>query len=140
MTHEPGFIDTTLHRSLAPDARFQFINIAHWESVEAWQAAFAKHAPNAMLIQAGLDATPALYRVVVEYSHGPYTGWQVLFVKDLCCCRDVAPCMTTGRAVRSAGALHGGARSTRGRFERTRRRPHDDSHHRGHRDHREGNR
>jgi heme-degrading monooxygenase HmoA len=71
MTHEPGFLDTTLHRSLVPDARFQFINIAHWESVEAWQAAFAKHAPNAMLIQAGLDATPALYRVVVEYSHGP---------------------------------------------------------------------
>jgi heme-degrading monooxygenase HmoA len=74
MTHEPGFIDTKLHRSLAPDARFQFINIAHWESVEAWQAAFAKHAPNAMLIRAGMDATPALYKVVVEYSHSPETS------------------------------------------------------------------
>jgi heme oxygenase (mycobilin-producing) len=35
MTKEQGFIDTKLHRSLDARARFQFINIAHWESQEA---------------------------------------------------------------------------------------------------------
>jgi heme oxygenase (mycobilin-producing) len=37
MKKEPGFIDTKLHRSLDPKARFQFVNIAHWESPETWQ-------------------------------------------------------------------------------------------------------
>lgn len=65
MKNEPGFIETKLHRSLDPDARFQFINIAHWESQEAWQAAVSKvriseqHLP--------IEANPALYRVEVQY-------------------------------------------------------------------------
>lgn len=32
--NEPSFIDTTLHRSRDSNARFQFINVAHWDDRE----------------------------------------------------------------------------------------------------------
>jgi heme oxygenase (mycobilin-producing) len=41
LTDKPGFIDSRLHRSLAPDSHFRFINFARWESPEAFQAAVA---------------------------------------------------------------------------------------------------
>jgi len=65
MKNEPGFIDTKLHRSLDPDARFQFINIALWESAEAWRTAMAKHETKEK--QMPIEANPALYRVEVQY-------------------------------------------------------------------------
>lgn len=39
MKRQPGFISTRLHRSLGPDARFQFVNIAEWESPKHFQDA-----------------------------------------------------------------------------------------------------
>jgi len=36
---EPGYISTKLHKAISPDARFHLVNIAEWESVEAFQAA-----------------------------------------------------------------------------------------------------
>ncbi len=67
---QPGFIDSKLHRSLDPDARFQFINIAHWESAEAWQTAMSKAVPKTQELAKQLpfeyDYSPALYRVEVE--------------------------------------------------------------------------
>ena len=39
MREQPGFLNTRLHRALAPDARFRFINIAEWESPQAFRAA-----------------------------------------------------------------------------------------------------
>ncbi|BAZ25988.1 Heme-degrading monooxygenase HmoB [Kalymmatonema gypsitolerans NIES-4073] len=66
--NEPGFIDAKLHRSLDSDARFQFINVAHWESQEAWKAAFSKLALQEEIVkQLPFEQNPALYRVEVEY-------------------------------------------------------------------------
>lgn len=39
----PGFRGTRLHRSLDPAAKFPVVNIARWDSVEDWRAAFEKH-------------------------------------------------------------------------------------------------
>ena len=63
MREQPGFVSTRLHRALAPDARFRFINIAEWDSPQDFQAAvtseefreLAKHGP---------PGSPALYEVV----------------------------------------------------------------------------
>ena len=61
----PGFIEARMHRSLDPGAEFRFVNVARWESVEAWQRAFAGLKPRD--IGAPVTAHPALYEVVAEY-------------------------------------------------------------------------
>ncbi|GAA3202910.1 antibiotic biosynthesis monooxygenase family protein [Nonomuraea helvata] len=72
----PGFRGTRLHRSLDPDATYPVINIARWDSVEDWQAAFDKYFAGPSRRedagqsggQAGgwnaVSAHPALYTVV----------------------------------------------------------------------------
>jgi len=62
LRQQPGFVSTTLHQALAPDAEFRFVNVAHWESAEAFRAALAQ------LGSRGAGAVPyryhqALYRV-----------------------------------------------------------------------------
>jgi heme-degrading monooxygenase HmoA len=60
---QPGYIDTTLHQSLGPDAEFQFVNVAHWRSVEDFTA--ATRSPSFGAAAAGLagyPSHPALYR------------------------------------------------------------------------------
>ncbi len=39
MRVKPGYLEHRLHRSLAPNARFRFVNIAKWTSMESFQAA-----------------------------------------------------------------------------------------------------
>ena len=39
MRRQPGFISTRLHRAISPEARFRLINVAEWESAEAFSAA-----------------------------------------------------------------------------------------------------
>jgi heme-degrading monooxygenase HmoA len=39
MKVKPGYLDHALHRAVTPDARFRFVNVAHWASVEDWRAA-----------------------------------------------------------------------------------------------------
>lgn len=39
MADKPGYVSHRLHRSLAPDAHFRFINYAEWETPEHWRAA-----------------------------------------------------------------------------------------------------
>ncbi len=65
--NEPGFIDANLHRSLDPNARFQFINVAHWENQEAWQAAFDKLQAQELTKQVPFEQIPALYEVAVHF-------------------------------------------------------------------------
>ena len=63
MRQQPGFVSSRLHRALAPDARFRFINLAEWASPQDFQSAvgsdefreIAKH---------GVLGSPALYEVV----------------------------------------------------------------------------
>lgn len=39
MAAKAGFVDHRLHRSLDPAATYRFVNVARWESPEAWQEA-----------------------------------------------------------------------------------------------------
>lgn len=36
---QPGYVSTKLHKAMDPNAKFHFVNIAEWESAEAFQAA-----------------------------------------------------------------------------------------------------
>jgi heme-degrading monooxygenase HmoA len=69
MRTAPGFRDVRLHRAIFPDARFQLVNIAHWDSVEACEAAGLNPTVVASVREARATATahPALYRVTAEY-------------------------------------------------------------------------
>ena len=58
----PGFIGSSLHRSLSPDARFRFINVAEWESPQHFQAAVTDPA-FAELAKDAPANHPALYEV-----------------------------------------------------------------------------
>jgi heme-degrading monooxygenase HmoA len=42
LAQRAGYLDTALHRSLAPDADFRFVNLAHWRSPAEFQAAIAE--------------------------------------------------------------------------------------------------
>jgi heme-degrading monooxygenase HmoA len=61
---EPGFVGTRLHRAIAPDARFRFVNVAEWQSPAAFRAAVTSDGFRQM---AGRGPTnyPALYEVAV---------------------------------------------------------------------------
>jgi len=61
---QPGYLSTRLHRSLSPAADFRFVNVAVWQSPQAFQAAIS---------QPGFTAAPvpfpfhaSLYQVVHE--------------------------------------------------------------------------
>ena len=41
MRRQPGFVSTRLHRAIAPDACFAFINVAEWETPAHFQRAVA---------------------------------------------------------------------------------------------------
>jgi len=62
---QPGYVDTALHQAVTPDADFQFVNVARWQSAEAFTAAIRSGGFRESA--AGLDGYrthPALYRVV----------------------------------------------------------------------------
>ena len=70
--HAPGFRGTRLHRSLDPDAPYPVVNVARWDSVEDWEAAFGKYFSRPRREDTGqagggwnaVSAQPALYSVV----------------------------------------------------------------------------
>lgn len=41
MSTAPGFRDAELHQAVSAETRFQLVNVAHWESRQAWEAATA---------------------------------------------------------------------------------------------------
>jgi heme oxygenase (mycobilin-producing) len=69
ITKQPGFIRGQFHRSMKPDSRYNFINVAVWEDEELyWKAYEASAAPvKGTLEKMGAEMTPALYRVEFEY-------------------------------------------------------------------------
>ncbi|MEU4344017.1 antibiotic biosynthesis monooxygenase family protein [Nocardia sp. NPDC023852] len=69
MRTAPGFRDVRLHRALLPDTRFQLINVAHWDSAEACEAAGMNPTVLASVSEARKSATahPALYEVVAAH-------------------------------------------------------------------------
>ncbi|WP_405817559.1 antibiotic biosynthesis monooxygenase [Streptomyces sp. NBC_01390] len=65
----PGFRDNRLHRAVDLDTRFQLVDIAHWDSPDAWRTA-----DDDARFQQGLSdspgfvtADPAVFRTVVEF-------------------------------------------------------------------------
>jgi heme oxygenase (mycobilin-producing) len=63
MRARPGYLGTRLHRSLAPDAEFRFVNIAAWPSAGAFQAAIDDPAFREATAEVAGRAHPSLYEV-----------------------------------------------------------------------------
>ena len=66
MRVQPGYLGHTLHQAVAPDAKYRYVNVAHWGSVDEFRAA---HTPEfrAMVAQPGWEKFPfhpELYQVV----------------------------------------------------------------------------
>jgi heme-degrading monooxygenase HmoA len=70
MATQPGFRSLRLHRALSPEARFQLINVAEWDSAESLQAAtsqdFFQQSAQRSVREFAVAANPAVYRVVLE--------------------------------------------------------------------------
>ena len=60
---QPGFVSARLHRAISPDPRFRFVNIAEWESPQAFRAAVTSDGFQ-RLAAASPPNHPALYEVV----------------------------------------------------------------------------
>lgn len=71
----PGFIETHLHRNTgAGNQTFRFINIARWESAEAWRSSHAAYPPTEYALP-GVKGHPAIYESVVDmFGDGRETG------------------------------------------------------------------
>ena len=68
MRSKKGYLEHKLHRSLAADAQYRFVNLAQWESVEDFNAAHDEGF-RALVSQphwAAFHSFPALYEVVHE--------------------------------------------------------------------------
>jgi heme-degrading monooxygenase HmoA len=74
MSTRPGFIDSRLHRAQRSETRFQLINVAHWASREAWEAATAdpEFRRRTQAVQEDqrtpVTSSRGLYDVAVEFS------------------------------------------------------------------------
>lgn len=70
MGRQPGFRSLRLHRALSPDARFQLVNVAEWESAEALRAATAQdyfqRSAQQSMHDFAMAAHPGVYSVVLE--------------------------------------------------------------------------
>ena len=69
ITKKPGFISGKFHRSIKPNSRFNFINVAIWESEDVYWKAYEQSVTpmKNKLEQLGVEMVPALYDVVFEY-------------------------------------------------------------------------
>ena|SRR5690349_10622541 len=69
ITSQEGFISGQFHRSIRPESRYNFINVAIWDNEEMYWKAYAKSVTpmKAALEQLGVDMVPALYHVALEY-------------------------------------------------------------------------
>lgn len=64
---QPGYISTRLHRSISPDAKHLLINVAQWESPEAYRAATSLMRERNILPRIeGVIPGPGLYKVIRE--------------------------------------------------------------------------
>lgn len=71
LRRQPGYVSTELHQALQPDARFQLVNVARWESPQTFQAATSRMRDSGIVPSVPeMIFTPALYRVVRDDSDG----------------------------------------------------------------------
>jgi heme-degrading monooxygenase HmoA len=66
MARQPGYVSTALHRSLDPSARFRFINVATWESPEAFTAALQHPDFVALRDRVPFPHYPSVYTVIKQ--------------------------------------------------------------------------
>ena len=67
MKKQPGYISTKLHQAILPDARFKLINVAKWESAEAFRkASQALRTKGGIKPVEGVIPNPSLYTVIIE--------------------------------------------------------------------------
>lgn len=65
LSTQPGYISTELHRALATDATYALINVAKWESPQAFMDATRAMGREAVMpVVDGVHAAPRLYRVI----------------------------------------------------------------------------
>ena len=65
MRTQPGYVSTALHESILPNAQFHLINIAKWESVDAFKnASEALRTSGTIKPVEGVRPTPSLYTVI----------------------------------------------------------------------------
>ncbi len=69
ITAQPGFISGKFHRSIKPESRYNFINLAVWDNEDVYWKAYEKSVtPMKMkLEEMGVEMIPALYNVAFEY-------------------------------------------------------------------------
>lgn len=69
ITKQAGFINGTFHKSIKPDSRFNYLNMAIWENeILYWKAYEESVTPmRERLRLLGVEMTPALYHVAFEY-------------------------------------------------------------------------
>jgi heme-degrading monooxygenase HmoA len=61
---QDGYVSTRLHRSLSPAADFRYVNVAVWQSPQAFQAAISR--PGFREAPVPFPSHPSLYEVVRE--------------------------------------------------------------------------
>ncbi|MFD2417858.1 antibiotic biosynthesis monooxygenase family protein [Amycolatopsis pigmentata] len=62
MASAPGFRDARLHEAISGETRFQLVNVAQWDSEEAWRAAAANPEMRTASQEAGAD--PVFQRAI----------------------------------------------------------------------------
>ncbi|MDF0651931.1 MAG: antibiotic biosynthesis monooxygenase [Nitrospira sp. LK265] len=69
ITKQEGFISGKFHKSIKPDSKYNFINVALWENEEVYWKGYDKSVTpmKAKLGQLGVEMTPALYNIAFEY-------------------------------------------------------------------------
>lgn len=69
ITKQQGFISGQFHKSIKPDSRFKFINVAIWENEDLYWKAYEKSVTpmKTKLAQLGVEQNPALYNVAFNY-------------------------------------------------------------------------
>ena len=74
MQRKKGYLEHKLHRSLAPDARYRFVNVARWASLEEFNAAHDEgfRALVTKPAWASFPAFPTMYEVVHEGKAGAF--------------------------------------------------------------------
>ncbi|MGZ4233024.1 MAG: antibiotic biosynthesis monooxygenase family protein [Solirubrobacteraceae bacterium] len=65
LSKRPGYLATSLHRCVGPDAEFRFVNVARWASAEAFTAAINDPAFHAAA-HVPYPAHPALYTAIAD--------------------------------------------------------------------------
>ena len=69
ITKQQGFISGKFHKSIKPESKFNFINVAIWENEDLYWKAYEKSAApmKSKLENMGAEMAPALYNVAFEY-------------------------------------------------------------------------